>query len=132
MATTNRSRGVTRLSLRRRVTLVLLVVNAVSLGLLIVFNRFEARDLAESFDANTRAIEERTARVRTYFDPLLKKSPSVRPVGLGMFAGALDYSTLSRSLKPMAEAMGFVEGDFREWDKIKSWAGEVAPKLLKA
>ncbi len=76
-------------------------------------------------------VEKKRLRVKAYLDPLLKKAPEVKPLDIAVFAGALDYSKLTPSAKAMLRSTGFVEGDFRNWERIKAWTKEIAPELIK-
>jgi hypothetical protein len=51
-------------------------------------------------------------------DPLLKVVPEIKPVGIGTFAGALDYNNLSWLNKKILKSKGSPEGDFRDWNAI--------------
>ena len=68
-----------------------------------------------------------------YFDPVLKASPGVKPVDLGCFAGALDYSKMGiiyrTVMKSKMKDKAVPEGDFRDWAAIKAWAETVLLKL---
>ena len=66
--------------------------------------------------------EENHRKVLAYLDPVLKEVPQVKPVAIGTFAGALDYSNLSMPMKMIMKAKGAPEGDFRRWDVIRAWA----------
>jgi menaquinone-dependent protoporphyrinogen oxidase len=68
--------------------------------------------------------KENLAKVLAYMDPILKAVPEVRPVGIGTFAGALDYSNLSWLNKKILKSKGTPEGDFRDWNAIRAWARE--------
>ncbi|HDQ07400.1 MAG TPA: flavodoxin [Methanoculleus sp.] len=46
----------------------------------------------------------------------------VAPVATGMFAGKLIYDNLNLPMRLMIKAMKAPEGDFRDWDAIRSWA----------
>jgi menaquinone-dependent protoporphyrinogen oxidase len=70
--------------------------------------------------------EENRRKVLAYLDPVLQAVPQVKPVVIGTFAGALDYSNLSWPNKKIMEFKGAPEGDFRDWDAIRSWAGQPA------
>ena len=59
---------------------------------------------------------------RTYTDPILKAVPEIKPVGIGTFAGALDYSNLSWIYKKILQSKEATEGDFRDWSAIRAWA----------
>jgi len=75
--------------------------------------------------------EQKRKRVLSYLDPVLKNSPQVKPEDIGIFAGALDFAKLKGAEKVMMNSLGFVEGDFRDFEAIKAWAKEIAPRLLK-
>lgn len=68
-----------------------------------------------------------------YFDPVLNGSPGVKPVDLGCFAGALDYSKMGfmyrTIMKSKMKKKGVPEGDFRDWAAIRAWAKAVLPRL---
>lgn len=49
----------------------------------------------------------------------------LQPVSVGLFAGALDYEKLSPIARLQIETKGLPEGDFREWDKVKTWANDL-------
>jgi menaquinone-dependent protoporphyrinogen oxidase len=68
--------------------------------------------------------ETNRAKVLSYMDPILKTVPEIRPVGIGTFAGALDYSNLSWLNKTVLKSKGAPEGDFRDWNAIRTWAQE--------
>jgi menaquinone-dependent protoporphyrinogen oxidase len=73
--------------------------------------------------------EKKQAEVLSYMDPILKAVPEIKPVGLGTFAGALDYSNLSWLYKKILKSKGTPEGDFRDWNAIRAWARD--PVLAK-
>ena len=64
-----------------------------------------------------------------YSDKLCDLVPQVKPVSVGRFAGVLDYSKISflkRMLTKAAMAINNVEeGDYRDWDAIRSWAKSI-------
>ena len=72
----------------------------------------------------SRPTEENRAKVLSYMDPILKAVPEIKPVGIGTFAGALDYSNLSLINKTILKSKGTPEGDFRDWNSIRAWARE--------
>ena len=63
---------------------------------------------------------------KSYMDPVLKAVPDVKPVDMGFFAGVLDYSRLNLMfrivMKSKMKKRGVPEGDFRDWDAIRTWA----------
>lgn len=75
-------------------------------------------------------IEQKRQRAKAYLDPLLKKVPRVKPIDIGIFAGALHFDKLKRPERTLLKSAGLVEGDFRKWDRIKSWTTDIAPALL--
>ena len=68
--------------------------------------------------------EENRKKVSAYIDPV---RAIIKPGKEGFFAGKMDYSRLSffdgLLTKNMIKAP---EGDYRNWDAIRAWAGEVA------
>ncbi len=66
--------------------------------------------------------EKKRAEVLAYMDPILKEVPEIKPVALGTFAGAMHYSNLSWIYKKILESKGTPEGDYRDWNAIRSWA----------
>ena len=64
------------------------------------------------------------AEVLSYMDPILKAVPEIKPVGIGTFAGAMDYNNLSWINKKILKSKGTPEGDFRDWNAIRAWARE--------
>ena len=69
--------------------------------------------------------EKNRAEVLSYMDPILKAVPEIKPVGIGTFAGALDYNNLSWIYtKRLLKSKGAPEGDFRDWNAIRAWARE--------
>ena len=55
----------------------------------------------------------------------------VQPVGLGLFAGVMDYSSLPLLLRLMVKTMGAPEGDSRDWEGIRAWTGRVRDQLTE-
>jgi menaquinone-dependent protoporphyrinogen oxidase len=54
----------------------------------------------------------------------------LKPVSTGFFAGALDYKKLSPIVRLQAETKGLPEGDYRNWEAIRSWASELHGLLV--
>ena len=71
-----------------------------------------------------RPIEENRAVALSYMDPILKAVPEIKPLDIGTFAGALDYNKLSWLNKRILKAKGAPEGDFRDWNSIRTWGQE--------
>ena len=76
--------------------------------------------------------EENRTTVTAYLDPLREQVPLVQPIRVGLFAGALDHSKLSFIARLISKAVGSPEGDFRNWEAIRAWAGELVPLLGSA
>ncbi len=75
---------------------------------------------------------EKRTEVLSYMDPILKAVPEIKPVGIGTFAGAMDYNNLSWINKKILKSKGTPEGDFRDWNDIRAWAREpVYAKLVR-
>lgn len=72
----------------------------------------------------SKPTEENRAKVLSYMDSILKAVPEIKPVGIGTFAGALDYNNLSWLNKKILKSKGTPEGDFRDWKAIQAWARE--------
>jgi menaquinone-dependent protoporphyrinogen oxidase len=63
------------------------------------------------------------------------QAPRIQPVDLGLFAGRMDYGKLSFLYRTVAKAVGKTErssgeGDWRDWDAIRTWAAGLSPALL--
>ena len=71
--------------------------------------------------------EENRRTVAAYLDPVRE---IVRPVDLGLFAGVMDYGKLPFLLRLMMKVMKSPEGDFRDWEAIREWAGQVHDHLM--
>lgn len=68
--------------------------------------------------------EKKRAEALSYMEPIMKNVPEIRPLGIGTFAGALDYNKLSWLNRNILKAKGAPEGDFRDWNSIRTWAQE--------
>ena len=64
-----------------------------------------------------------------YLDPVRKEFPQVKPADTGLFAGAVDYRKLSFAYSLILKVKGAPEGDFRNWEAIRTWAAGVRPAL---
>ncbi len=53
----------------------------------------------------------------------------MKPAAVGLFAGALDYSRLPPIMRMQAQGKGLPEGDFRDWEAIRTWAAAIGPLL---
>jgi menaquinone-dependent protoporphyrinogen oxidase len=68
--------------------------------------------------------EKNRGKALSYMEPILKAVPEIRPLGIGTFAGALDYHNPSWLYGQILKAKGAPEGDFRDWNSIRTWAQE--------
>ena len=80
---------------------------------------------------------EKTHTLSAFLDTVLKKVPQVKPVSIGVFRGKLDYSKLSFTHWLVMKLIWLFykrapEGDFRNWEAIRSWAASLCPALLQA
>jgi len=73
--------------------------------------------------------EENRCTVAAYLDALRAKTPSVKPVDVGLFPGVMDSRRLPFLLRLIIRAMKSPEGDFRDWDAVREWAARIAPAL---
>jgi len=84
----------------------------------------------------TKGSEENSGRARSYMDSVLNAVPEVKPADVGLFAGVLDYSKYSAGMGAVMRykmrSKGVEEGDYRDWDAIKSWAGRAAGAIAGA
>jgi menaquinone-dependent protoporphyrinogen oxidase len=71
--------------------------------------------------------EENRREVAAYMAPVQEM---VQPVNVGLFAGAMDYAKLSLPFRLIIKAMKVPEGDFRDWDSIRTWGTDLRPMLL--
>ena len=53
--------------------------------------------------------------------------PYVHPFDIGIFAGKLAIDGLSGADAEIIKMTGVMEGDFRDWDEIAAWAGDLEP-----
>jgi menaquinone-dependent protoporphyrinogen oxidase len=78
--------------------------------------------------------EESRRTARSYMEPVLKAVPEVKPVDMGFFPGALDYSKLNLMYRTVMKykmgKKGVPEGDFRDWTAIRTWAEGLCSPLL--
>jgi menaquinone-dependent protoporphyrinogen oxidase len=85
---------------------------------------------AQRKEAGKLSFKEKQTTVAAYVQGPLKKAPGVKPVEVGIFKGAVDFSKLS--LFPMLFVRLLIrakQGDYRNWDAITAWVDEMCPKL---
>ena len=73
-----------------------------------------------------------------YLNPLRQQAPEVKPVDIGLFAGAVQPDSDRPEQKKMfffwkwiINAMRETHGDFRDWDAIRAWGEKLAPLLTR-
>ena len=70
-----------------------------------------------------------------YSTKLHTLTPRVKPVDIGRFAGSVDYAKMSFPfrfiLRGVLTVMGVKEGDYRDWDAIRTWARDIDLKLAQ-
>ncbi len=72
---------------------------------------------------------ENRRKALSFLDPVCKQFPQVKPLDIGLFAGAVDYKKLSFAYSLILKVKGAPEGDFRNWEAIRTWAAGVSPVL---
>jgi menaquinone-dependent protoporphyrinogen oxidase len=81
-----------------------------------------------------KGTEESRRVARSYMEPVLKAAPDVKPIDIGLFSGALDYSKMNLMYRTVMKykmgKKGVREGDYRDWTAIRTWAGDLGSTLL--
>ena len=72
---------------------------------------------------------ENRRKALAYLDPVRKQVPQVKPLDIGLFAGAIDFNKLSFVYSLILKVKGAHEGDFRNWEAIRTWAAGMCPAL---
>jgi menaquinone-dependent protoporphyrinogen oxidase len=72
---------------------------------------------------------ENRGKALAYLDPVRRQFPQVKPADIGLFAGALDYKKLSFAYSLILKVKAASEGDFRNWEAIRTWATNMRPAL---
>jgi menaquinone-dependent protoporphyrinogen oxidase len=76
-------------------------------------------------------------QVAAFLDPVRQQIPEIQPIDTGLFAGVLDFSKLPypnvyRLVWPFTAGREATEGDYRDWQAIRAWAGGLTPAMLDA
>jgi len=66
--------------------------------------------------------EDNRLKALAYLDSVRQSVPQVKPIKIGLFAGALHYDKLSWLIRKILMSKGLPEGDYRNWDTIRAWA----------
>ncbi|MFC1579314.1 flavodoxin domain-containing protein [Thermodesulfobacteriota bacterium] len=73
---------------------------------------------------------------RSYMETVLKDVPDVKPVETGFFAGVLDYQKMNFIMRAVMKSKmkdkGITAGDYRDWNRIRSWSESVASTFSAA
>ena len=75
----------------------------------------------------TKGTEESRRTAESYLDPVREM---LHPAADAAFAGVMDYKKLSFLFRLMMRAMKSEEGDYRDWEAIRSWAAGLPEVLL--
>jgi len=76
------------------------------------------------------ATPERRARAKElYIDPIFEKLPEIEPVSSGILSGEFLYKELYPVEYILMKLAKFPEGDFRNEEKIRTWALEISALL---
>ncbi|MBN1217887.1 MAG: hypothetical protein JXM69_03075, partial [Anaerolineae bacterium] len=83
--------------------------------------------------AGKLSFKEKYTLPASYLNPVLEKAPQVKPLSAAFLAGKLDYSKLA----PFGWLFVRIiirgkEGDFRNWEAIRSWAASLGQVLTKS
>jgi len=74
--------------------------------------------------------EEHQQLIATHFTES-EQQPRLQPVSNEIFGGRIDYSKLPFFYRTIAKMMKAEEEDRRDWDAIRTWAGELAATLFR-
>jgi menaquinone-dependent protoporphyrinogen oxidase len=79
-------------------------------------------------------MKDRTAencqQAEGYLDAVLAGAPGIEVVSKGLFGGKMDYAQQPLLLRWILKwFIKAPEGDFRDWEAIRSWAAEIKPAL---
>jgi menaquinone-dependent protoporphyrinogen oxidase len=80
--------------------------------------------------------KNRDAVKKSFIDPVLTEYPDIKPLSIGLFGGAVDFTRGEYNLfeKIVLRILGLIVGfkdkaDWRNWEYINSWANEVGDQL---
>lgn len=77
----------------------------------------------------SKRTEKTERQALAYADKLIALVPQVRPISVGRFAGVLNYSKMSLLFQLMFRIISLItgvrEGDYRDWEAIRSWAKDM-------
>ena len=80
--------------------------------------------------------ETRAGAKKAFIDPVLEQFPEIEPVAIGLFGGAVDFTTNDYNLfeRFVLRILGIILGfwntaDWRLWEVIDQWAVEVGEMI---
>ncbi len=73
--------------------------------------------------------EDARLKVESYLEETFNRTPKVRPISVGYFAGKLEYSKLEWLARLVLKTLDAPEGDFRDWEAIRAWAEKTYAEL---
>ncbi len=73
--------------------------------------------------------EDARLKVEGYLAETLNRTPKIKPISTGFFAGKLEYSKLEWLARLMLKTLNAPEGDFRDWEAIRNWAEKTYAEL---
>lgn len=76
--------------------------------------------------------DDRLHRVRQYLNPILRTPPEIKPIEIGIFTGAFNSRqwALPTLLALKARDELPPDGDYRDWNAIRTWAQHISPRLV--
>jgi menaquinone-dependent protoporphyrinogen oxidase len=81
-----------------------------------------------------KASEETKRKAQSFLNPVMEAVPEVKPVCIGLFAGVLDYSKYTTTIKAVMKykmwTKGVEEGDYRNWQAIHAWTDQLKSVIL--
>ncbi|MGW8227129.1 MAG: flavodoxin domain-containing protein [Anaerolineales bacterium] len=84
-------------------------------------------------DETRLSFRERYSRLENYLRPIIKATRPAKPVSIGVFGGRLEYGRLKWwAVLFVMLVIQAPAGDRRQWETIRSWAGELPAMLQDA
>lgn len=77
------------------------------------------------------SFSEKGHQLSGYLGQVLKKAPTVKPVNAALFGGRYYHKEAKFFDKLLMKLIKSREGDFRNWEAIRSWAASLYPMLLQ-
>jgi menaquinone-dependent protoporphyrinogen oxidase len=79
--------------------------------------------------------EENRRQAEGYLNAVREKYTMIKPVAIGLFAGAIltegeDFERQPLPMRMIMQAIAEEQGDNRDWEAIRAWTEETRPKLL--